>query len=75
MWGVEFFVWGPLGGSLAENPNKLFRSLTLSSQPMFVCALAGRGPMKSVQAVSIGLSGMIHQRTECDLYSYGVPGY
>jgi hypothetical protein len=31
--------------------------------------------MKSVQAVSIGLSDLIHQRTECDFYSYGVPGY
>ena len=75
MWGVEFFVWGPLGGGIAEQPNKLFRSSTLPSQPLLVCALIGPGPMKSVQVLSIGLPTMLLQRIECDLCSNGVPGY
>jgi hypothetical protein len=57
---VEFYVWGPLGGPHAENPNKLFRSLTLSSKRFLACALPGRGPMKSLHATSIGHSAMLH---------------
>ena len=31
--------------------------------------------LTTVRALSIGLSGMIQQRTACDYCTYGVPGY